>query len=68
MRIEKTPIEKVQVRCEDCMKILWRYNSGAITKALFDFAEGKALFHEQRHPSHSVEVLVYEKAMEETET
>lgn len=65
MRTETTPLEKVQVRCETCMHVLWRYSEGLITQALLDFAEHEALVHEQRHPEHSVEMLVYEKAPQE---
>lgn len=65
MRIEKTPMEKVHVRCEDCMKTLWRYSEGLITQAMLSMAESKGTYHERRHPTHRVEILVYENAPEE---
>lgn len=69
MIVEKTPLPKAQSRCikgcnHDMGKILEQVVAEPITDAVISMILFGANFHEQRHPGHHVEVLIYEKAPE----
>ena len=67
IRQETTPMQKAQVHCETCWNTLLRYDGGLITQAIIDLVNSKAVYHEQRHPGHNLEVLIYKNAPEAIE-
>ena len=66
MEILDTPLHIAKARCKDCWKQL-ALETDIITQAKIDMVIHLAEFHEARHPSHDVQVMIYEKAPETIE-
>lgn len=69
MKELKTKLHQVKVRCTDCnhgvgKQLELRGQNEIIDQALIDLMIYRALFHEQRHPTHNTEVIIYENAPE----
>ena len=70
MKETTTPLQQIKLRCQDCNHGFGKQlelKQGLVTQADIDYFIFQALFHEQRHPNHETEVIVYEKAPEEIE-
>lgn len=67
MKETKTKLHQIKLRCQDCNNGLGKqleFDDGVITQQLIDLFIFKAMFHEQRHPQHEAEVIIYENAPE----
>jgi hypothetical protein len=60
MKIEKSGLEQTKARCPDCRRELGRRET--FTQQDFDYMLYLALTHERKHPTHEVEVQVFEGA------
>lgn len=63
MKQETTPLHEVKVRCETEFKQLFFYDA-VITQAILDKAVFEAEQHERKHPTHQVEMLIWDGAPE----
>jgi hypothetical protein len=64
MEILSTTLQIAKARCVTEMRILDIEQNTLITQAVIDRINHAAEYHEQRHPSHEVQVMIYEKAPE----
>lgn len=68
MKETKTKLHQIKLRCENCNRGLGKQlkieTQKPIDQALIDLFIFQALTHEQKHPNHQVEVIIYENAPE----
>lgn len=60
----ETPLHLAKVRCETCAKNLILFRETVITQAVIDLVNSKASDHENHHPNHRIDVMIYNKAPE----
>lgn len=60
----ETGLHLAKARCETCAKQLILFSESIITQAVIDLVNSKAYDHESRHPTHKIEVMIYNKAPE----
>ena len=60
----ETDLHIAKVRCDTCPKELILFHDSIITQAIIDLVNAKATDHENRHPDHEIDVMIYNKAPE----
>lgn len=70
MKELRTPLHLIKNRCPDCNHGFGKQldiKEGLVTQEDIDYFIFQALFHEEHHPDHNVEVTIYQNAPETIE-
>jgi hypothetical protein len=67
MIVLETTLPIAKARCVTEARVLDIESNTLITQAVIDRINHAAEYHEQRHPGHEVEVMIYKKAPESIE-
>lgn len=59
-----TELHIAKARCHECATNLILFHDSIITQAVIDLVNNKAENHENHHPKHTIDVMIYKGAPE----
>lgn len=60
----ETTLHIAKARCHECASNLLLFNDSIITQAVIDLVNSKASDHENHHPKHTIDVMIFKGAPE----